>query len=54
MALEPSSKNDLEFSDFLAWVRLRHSASLNFRAVPSPAYYVEIWFDQEFGQLWKR
>jgi hypothetical protein len=46
--------SDLRFTNFLSWVRHNFSSYLSFRTVTSVEYDVEMWFDQEFGQTWRR
>jgi len=45
---------DLSFSSFLSWVQQNYSAYLDFRTTTSVSYDVEMWFDDEFKQNWRR
>ncbi|MFG1277202.1 hypothetical protein [Xanthobacter autotrophicus] len=44
----------LSFSAFLSWVRQNYSSYLDFRTTTSVSYDVEMWFDDEFKQNWRR
>lgn len=44
----------LSFSAFLAWVEQHNAACLDFRTTTSVTYDVEMWFDEEFKQTWRR
>jgi hypothetical protein len=46
--------SQLYFSDFLTWTRREYPRYLNFRSAISAEYDAELWFDEEFGQTWKR
>lgn len=51
--LAPGEHPDV--SDFISWVRQgEYSGYLNFRTTTSVEYDVEMWFDQEFKQMWRR
>jgi hypothetical protein len=42
------------FEDFYSWVKANYPAYLNFRARVGVEYMAEMWFDQEFKQMWRR
>lgn len=43
------------FSDFKSWLSERgYSRYLDFRSVMGADYDAEMWFDQEFKQMWRR
>jgi hypothetical protein len=42
------------FRDFYRWVQVKHASYLNFKARIGVEYVVEMWFDQEFKQMWRR
>lgn len=39
---------------FLSWLRENHPHWLKFRTTTSVEDDVELWFDQEFKQMWRR
>lgn len=45
---------DLSFPSFLSWVPKNCSAYLDFRPTTSVSYDVDMWFDDEFKQNWRR
>jgi hypothetical protein len=45
---------ELSFSTFYSWMEQKHSNYLTFRTTTSVRYDVEMWFDQEFNQTWRR
>jgi hypothetical protein len=45
---------ELSFSTFYWWMEQKHSNYLTFRTTTSVRYDVEMWFDQEFKQTWRR
>jgi len=47
-------ENELSFGKFYQWVEDHHRPYLQFRATMGVPYMVELWFDQEFGQTWRR
>lgn len=49
-----TSEGELSFGEFLAWVRSNYPGYLDFRSRAGATYDVELWFDQEFRQAWKR
>ena len=46
--------DQLSFGSFLSWVQQEYSSYLNFRTTTSVSYDVEMWFDDEFKQNWRR
>lgn len=52
LAAVPPEK--LQFSSFYAWLKQRSPNCLQFRSPMSPEYFIELWFDQEFNQIWQR
>lgn len=43
------------FSEFTTWLgRKGYSHYLNFRSRTGALYDAEMWFDQEFRQMWRR
>jgi len=48
------SNEDLSFSTFLSWLQQNCSTYLDFRTTTSVSYDVEMWFDDEFKQNWRR
>ena len=42
------------FGDFYRWVKDKHSAYLDFKSTMGVEYMVEMWFDKEFKQSWRR
>jgi hypothetical protein len=46
--------DQLHFSEFLGWLMAAHPQLLKFRSAVSPEHDVELWFDSEFGQIWRR
>lgn len=42
------------FSEFFDWLRQNQPACIEFRSTGGPKYALEMWFDQETGQAWKR
>lgn len=46
--------DQLSFSSFLSWVEQNHPSCLDFRTPTSVSYDVEMWFDDEFDQNWRR
>jgi len=42
------------FEAFYAWVKDNYPRYLRFRTTISVAYDVELWFDQEMKQTWRR
>lgn len=51
--LDGTKTSDLRFSDFLIWLEKNRPDCLSFRSTMSAANDVELWFDQEFGQIWR-
>ncbi|MBL8773359.1 MAG: hypothetical protein JNK30_18390 [Phenylobacterium sp.] len=39
---------------FMSWLREHHPSVLNFRSIMGVHETVDLWFDQEFGQTWRR
>jgi hypothetical protein len=52
--VDPDTADAPSFPDFLSWVRENHSLYLKFRTTTSVRNDVELWFDQEFRQSWRR
>lgn len=46
--------SELSFEDFFFWLSANQSACLKFSTTTSVRYDVEMWFDQEFEQTWRR
>lgn len=44
----------LSFSEFYSWLEQNYSNYLAFRTTTSVRYDVEMWFDQELKQTWRR
>lgn len=42
------------FNDFYQWIGDNFSTYLTFRTTTSVREDVELWFDQEFKQMWRR
>jgi hypothetical protein len=42
------------FSEFYSWVQSNYSIYLDFRCDLGVYEQVELWFDQEFKQMWRR
>ena len=42
------------FADFLSWVRQNYGWYLKFRTTGSVEDQVEKWFDEVFGQTWRK
>jgi hypothetical protein len=42
------------FMFFSSWLREHHPEIFNFRSRVDQHYLMDLWFDQETGQLWKR
>ncbi len=52
---EQTAPENLSSSAFCSWLRNNYPECLNFRSpVAGVPYDVELWFDQEFKQAWKR
>ena len=51
---EAVPNDQLSFSDFYLWLETNHSPYLRFRTTTSVRYDIEMWFDQVFGQAWRR
>lgn len=47
-------EGELSFSVFFAWLQQHHPGYLRFRTTTSVPGDVEMWFDQEFKQIWRR
>lgn len=47
-------ENELSFETFYSWVADHHRPYLQFRATMGVRYMVELWFDEEFGQMGSR
>ena len=52
--LSGTPPEDLSFEDFYSWLKDNHRPYLGFRTSTSVRYDVELWFDQEFGQMGRR
>ena len=52
--LDNHKTEDLRSSDFLSWLKTHHPDCLKFRSTMSPVIDIELWFDQEFNQIWRR
>lgn len=46
--------DELSFSKFYSWMEQNYSNYLAFRTTTSVRYDIEMWFDQEFKQTWRR
>lgn len=50
-----TSSDHPSFSEFTSWLgRKGYSRYLNFRSRMGAQYDAEVWFDQEFQQMWRR
>lgn len=54
MGLKMTADEDPSFDHFYSWVGASYSAYLNFRATIGVREQVELWFDEEFKQMWRR
>lgn len=52
--LSDTPPEKLSFSRFFSWMQQNYPAYLNFRTSTSVSYDAEMWFDEEFGQSWRR
>lgn len=52
--LSETPADQLSFLAFQTWVQQDYSAYLGFRTTTSVSYDVEMWFDDEFKQSWRR
>jgi hypothetical protein len=46
--------DELSFSKFYSWMEQNYPNYLAFRTTTSVRYDIEMWFDQEFKQTWRR
>ena len=46
--------DQLNFTEFHRWLETHHSECLDFRSTGGVRYIIDLWFDQEFKQDWKR
>lgn len=47
--------SNLHYSDFRAWLNVAgYGHYLQFRSTMGADHDVELWFDQELGQMWRR
>ena len=49
-----SAEENPSFFDFWAWLRENYSGYLSFRTTTSVEFDVEMWFDEEMKQTWRR
>ncbi|MEN3209835.1 hypothetical protein PUR23_07230 [Methylorubrum populi] len=47
-------EGDLIFSEFWSWMKDYHYQCTEFKATAGAEEMAEIWFDQEFKQMWTR
>ena len=52
--LSDVAADQLNFGSFFSWVQQNYSSYLDFHATTSVSYDVEMWFDDEFKQNWRR
>lgn len=52
--LSDVAADQLSFGSFFSWVQQNYSSYLDFRTTTSVFYDVEMWFDDEFKQNWRR
>lgn len=52
--LSDVAADQLSFGSFFSWVRQNYSSYLDFRTTTSVSYDVDMWFDDEFKQNWRR
>ena len=51
---EGAALEELSFTSFFDWVENNYGSYLDFRTITSVRYDVEMWFDDEFEQNWRR
>jgi hypothetical protein len=49
-----SAENHPSFADFYSWVEQNYRSYLKFQTKTSVQYDVEMWFDDEMKQNWRR
>jgi hypothetical protein len=49
-----ASEGDLSFSQFYSWLEQLYPNYLRFQTTASVRDDIEMWFDQEFKQTWRR
>lgn len=52
--LDDTPTESLSFTQFMNWLQNNHPSYVRFRTTTSVRFDVEMWFDQEFGLLWRR
>lgn len=52
--LSGAPEGELSFQSFMSWLKQDYAQVLDFRSSTSVASDVELWFEQEFKQTWKR